>query len=506
MTLSLDRLRVLLEEDEKKRLEALRKDAQLEATRAAINKVWQAHGIVSPRTGQFVQPMPKSVFQCSVSQPQTTLMEWDSLPAKVRERLKRPSGSHNVVEVPLAYLQIQSDSGLQNRQLAGNLSNKLSEYTRGIAGQSRPFRPGGLGQTDSDPDVDIYRTPEAIARSMQVLKNGSEQSWKDGTIITAPPGVSFKAGITWEHLHGESQGSAPLAETDTNPGPSILHLEEVAPLSPQASAQTSSRPPVSLFSQSLLDDDSLFGSSSSDDDSQSEQEDLDDEDPGPTIGKPQAGMEPSIEIDGDVEDLPTEKEDVDDLLAELAESAHPNYHKKSKTRINPLELAARHAHDQEDSTRKVWATTKLLPIDDFHSLIPNPAMSFPFTLDGFQQQAIARLERSESVFVAAHTSAGKTVVAEYAVALAKQRATRCVYTSPIKALSNQKFRDLSLKFGSNSIGLVTGDLQVNVDDSTCLIMTTEILRSMLYRGADLIRDIEFVVFDEGTFVDRTREP
>lgn len=79
----------------------------------------------------------------------------------------------------------------------------------------------------------------------------------------------------------------------------------------------------------------------------------------------------------------------------------------------------------------------------------------------------------QSVFVAAHTSAGKTVVAEYAIALAMRRATRCVYTSPIKALSNQKFRDFSLKFGAKNVGLVTGDMQINADDSTCLIMTTE---------------------------------
>jgi antiviral helicase SKI2 len=59
--------------------------------------------------------------------------------------------------------------------------------------------------------------------------------------------------------------------------------------------------------------------------------------------------------------------------------------------------------------------------------------------------------------------------------MAKQRATRCVYTSPIKALSNQKFRDFSLKFGSENIGLVTGDLQVNVDHSTCLIMTVRVV-------------------------------
>ena len=92
------------------------------------------------------------------------------------------------------------------------------------------------------------------------------------------------------------------------------------------------------------------------------------------------------------------------------------------------------------------------------------------------------------------------MVAEYAIALARQRATRCIYTSPIKALSNQKFRDFSLKYGAENVGLVTGDLQVNVDDSTVLIMTTEILRSMLYRGADLIRDIEFVIFDEVHYI------
>ena len=63
-----------------------------------------------------------------------------------------------------------------------------------------------------------------------------------------------------------------------------------------------------------------------------------------------------------------------------------------------------------------------------------------------------------------------------------------------------QFRDFSLKFGSENVGLITGDLQVNADFSTCLIMTTEILRSMLYRGADLIRDIEFVVFDEVHYI------
>ena len=124
-----------------------------------------------------------------------------------------------------------------------------------------------------------------------------------------------------------------------------------------------------------------------------------------------------------------------------------------------------------------------------------------------------------SVFVAAHTSAGKTVVAEYAIALASKHMTRypmlhsrlnreadnsglsirAIYTSPIKALSNQKFRDFKQTFGSNSVGILTGDVQIN-PEANCLIMTTEILRSMLYKGADLIRDVEFVIFDEVHYV------
>lgn len=124
-------------------------------------------------------------------------------------------------------------------------------------------------------------------------------------------------------------------------------------------------------------------------------------------------------------------------------------------------------------------------------------MKYPFELDYFQRQAIMRLERRESVFVAAHTSAGKTVVAEYAIALAKKHHTRTIYTSPIKALSNQKYRDFRDRF--DDVGLITGDVSIN-PDAACLIMTTEILRSMLYRGSDTIRDIEFVIFDEVHYV------
>ena len=144
-----------------------------------------------------------------------------------------------------------------------------------------------------------------------------------------------------------------------------------------------------------------------------------------------------------------------------------------------------------------WSAIDTTDVSDFKSLVPTMAIEYPFELDDFQKRAIYRLERNENVFVAAHTSAGKTVAAEYAIALAAKHMTRAIYTSPIKALSNQKFRDFKEKFGS--VGLITGDVSIN-PEASCLILTTEILRSMLYRGADIIRDIEWVIFDEVHYV------
>jgi len=134
---------------------------------------------------------------------------------------------------------------------------------------------------------------------------------------------------------------------------------------------------------------------------------------------------------------------------------------------------------------------------NFRELVPDMAREWPFELDTFQKEAVYHLECGDSVFVAAHTSAGKTVVAEYAIALAAKHMTKAIYTSPIKALSNQKFRDFRQTF--DEVGILTGDVQIN-PEASCLIMTTEILRSMLYRGADLIRDVEFVIFDEVHYV------
>ena len=100
-------------------------------------------------------------------------------------------------------------------------------------------------------------------------------------------------------------------------------------------------------------------------------------------------------------------------------------------------------NDQDEKEDIVAAVIDNMPMDDFDQLLPphNRAIVYDFELDDFQKRAVYRLEQGECVFVAAHTSAGKTVVAEYAIALSLKHMTKTIFTSPIKALSNQKFRD-----------------------------------------------------------------
>ncbi|KAF5012703.1 hypothetical protein FDECE_1263 [Fusarium decemcellulare] len=137
-----------------------------------------------------------------------------------------------------------------------------------------------------------------------------------------------------------------------------------------------------------------------------------------------------------------------------------------------------------------------------HKAPDEPARTWNFKLDPFQSLSVASIEREESVLVSAHTSAGKTVVAEYAVAQCLKRNQRVIYTSPIKALSNQKYRDFEAIFGD--VGLMTGDVTIN-PTASCLVMTTEILRSMLYRGSEIMREVAWVVFDEIHYMrDKTR--
>ncbi|XP_019078595.1 DExH-box ATP-dependent RNA helicase DExH10 isoform X2 [Vitis vinifera] len=137
--------------------------------------------------------------------------------------------------------------------------------------------------------------------------------------------------------------------------------------------------------------------------------------------------------------------------------------------------------------------------ESVHGTLSNPvyngkmAKTYPFTLDPFQQVSVACLERNESVLVSAHTSAGKTAVAEYSIAMAFRDKQRVIYTSPLKALSNQKYRELSQEF--SDVGLMTGDVTLS-PNASCLVMTTEILRGMLYRGSEVLKEVAWVIFDE----------
>ena len=126
-------------------------------------------------------------------------------------------------------------------------------------------------------------------------------------------------------------------------------------------------------------------------------------------------------------------------------------------------------------------------IDQFNTM-------YPFPLDDFQREAIATFLRGDSVMVAAPTGSGKTVVAEFGIWDAFRRTGRVIYTAPIKALSNQKFRDLRQVYG-NEVGLLTGDVTEN-RDARIIVMTTEILRNMLLQSPWELDDVETVVFDE----------
>ena len=121
------------------------------------------------------------------------------------------------------------------------------------------------------------------------------------------------------------------------------------------------------------------------------------------------------------------------------------------------------------------------------------------TLDGFQAEAIEALNRGQSVLVAAPTGTGKTLVADYIVDQALKNGKQVIYTAPIKALSNQKFRDYCTLFGEENVGLVTGDLVIR-RDAPCRVMTTEILRNMLLTGSQ-VTDLAAVVIDEIHFLD-----
>jgi ATP-dependent RNA helicase HelY len=129
------------------------------------------------------------------------------------------------------------------------------------------------------------------------------------------------------------------------------------------------------------------------------------------------------------------------------------------------------------------------------SLLTAFARHYPFGLDQFQVDACAALERGRGLLVAAPTGAGKTVVGEFAVHCALERNLKCFYTTPIKALSNQKYAELVARYGADRVGLLTGDNAIN-SEAPIVVMTTEVLRNMLYAESTTLHDLGYVVMDE----------
>lgn len=121
------------------------------------------------------------------------------------------------------------------------------------------------------------------------------------------------------------------------------------------------------------------------------------------------------------------------------------------------------------------------------------ALDFP--MDDFQLEASQHLEDGHAVLVAAPTGAGKTVVAEFAIHLALTQGKKAFYTTPIKALSNQKYTDLVATYGSEKVGLLTGDTSRN-PQAQIVVMTTEVLRNMLYADSSALENLGYVVMDE----------
>ena len=132
--------------------------------------------------------------------------------------------------------------------------------------------------------------------------------------------------------------------------------------------------------------------------------------------------------------------------------------------------------------------------------------SYDFELDDFQADSCIALEQGRAVLVAAPTGAGKTIVGEFAAFLAVEHGMKCFYTTPIKALSNQKYAEFVETYGSQNVGLLTGDISIN-GEASIVVMTTEVLRNMIYAGSNTLDELEYVVLDEVHYLgDKFRGP
>ncbi|MFD3540630.1 DEAD/DEAH box helicase [Streptomyces sp. NPDC058662] len=149
---------------------------------------------------------------------------------------------------------------------------------------------------------------------------------------------------------------------------------------------------------------------------------------------------------------------------------------------------------EELSPAERYAAARIRAAEEATALHPFREM-YDFELDPYQIEACRALEAGKGVLVAAPTGSGKTIVGEFAVHLALEQGRKCFYTTPIKALSNQKYADLVKRYGAAKVGLLTGDNSVNAD-APVVVMTTEVLRNMLYAGSQALTGLGYVVMDE----------
>ncbi|MET8178151.1 DEAD/DEAH box helicase [Streptomyces sp. NPDC005336] len=148
----------------------------------------------------------------------------------------------------------------------------------------------------------------------------------------------------------------------------------------------------------------------------------------------------------------------------------------------------------ELSPAERYAASRVRAAEQATALAPFREM-YDFALDPFQIEACQALEAGKGVLVAAPTGSGKTIVGEFAVHLALTQGRKCFYTTPIKALSNQKYADLVKRYGADKVGLLTGDNSIN-SEAPVVVMTTEVLRNMLYAGSQSLLGLGYVVMDE----------
>lgn len=177
---------------------------------------------------------------------------------------------------------------------------------------------------------------------------------------------------------------------------------------------------------------------------------------------------------------------------------------------------ARHHRSRKPSPDDTGEERELTPAERYarfdrvkrqrRSIAAKFADTLPFELDRFQTDANEALEQGSNVLVAAPTGAGKTMVADFAVYLAQQQNAKAFYTTPIKALSNQKYHDLVALYGPDKVGLLTGDTSIN-SEADIVVMTTEVLRNMLYEHSTTLQALRYVVLDEVHYLaDRFRGP